>query len=80
MLILEYDGKSVKIIRGNQSYRQLVELRSEIIKVGQTIVVRDIQSEMGRALLKAIDSCEEEGQSLWRQCDSSVTTPVVLFT
>ena len=65
MLILEYDGKSVKIIRGNQSYRQLVELRSEIIKVGQTLVVRDIQSEMGRALLKAIDSCEEEGQKVF---------------
>ena len=65
MFVLEYDEKSVKIIRGNQSYRQLVELHSEMIKVGQTIVIRDIHSEMGLALLKAIQSCEEEGQRVF---------------
>ena len=65
MLVLEYDKESVKIIRGNQSYRQLVELHPEMIKVGQTVYVRDMHSEMDRALLKAIKSCEEEGQRVF---------------
>jgi EAL domain-containing protein (putative c-di-GMP-specific phosphodiesterase class I) len=65
MIVLEYDKESVKIIRGNQSFRQLVELHPEMIKVGQTVYVRDMHSEMDRALLKAIKSCEEEGQRVF---------------
>ena len=36
-----------------------------MIKVGQTVYVRDMHSEMDRALLKAIKSCEEEGQRVF---------------
>ena len=62
MFVMEYDEKSVKIIRGNQSYRQFVERHPEMIKVGQSVFVSDMQSEMAKTILKAIISCEEEGQ------------------
>ncbi len=65
MLILEYDGKSVKMIRGNQSFRQLCELHPEMIKVGHEVAVRDMNSGLDQALLKAINSCEEEGQRVF---------------
>ena len=65
MLILEYDGKSVKMIRGNQSFRQLCELHPEMIKVGHEVAVRDMNSGLAQALLKAIHSCEEEGQRVF---------------
>ena len=65
MLVLEFDGKFAKVIRSNQSYRRFAEKHSGIIKTGQTIDVSEIKEGMAKAFLKAVLSCEEEGQMVF---------------
>ena len=65
MLVAEYDGKNLTVIRCNQSYKLFVELYPEFLKFRQTIAIADVQDHLVNALINGLLQCEREGQTVF---------------
>ena len=62
MLVAEYDGKTLTVIRCNQSYKQFAEKYTAAPKVRQVIAVERIENKVLNTIVKGFNQCEREGQ------------------
>ena len=62
MFIVEFDGRVLSVIRGNQSYREVVQTNPKLIKVGQSVDVSLIHNKSMDVFLSGLLACEEENQ------------------
>ena len=60
MLVAEYDGKNLTVIRCHQSYRRFVEQHPEFIKARQTVSVSDSHDGTVKAFINGLIQCEKE--------------------
>ncbi len=65
MLVVEYDGKNMSVIRCNQSYRTMVERTPGFIKVGRSLDISASESRVTAAIVKALSACNEDGQRIF---------------
>jgi hypothetical protein len=62
MFIVEFDGKFLSVIRGNQSYREVMGNRPELLKAGLSVDTSELNDERLNVFLNGLLACEEENQ------------------
>ena len=65
MLIAEYDGKSLTVIRCNQTYKLFVEQFPDFPKVRQPLIASEIKNEVVNSVINKFSQCEREGQTVF---------------
>ena len=65
MVVLEYDGENVTVIRGNRSYRKYVERHPGLVKTRQTMAASSLTNELGLAFLRGLKICDESGKQVF---------------
>ncbi len=65
MLVSEYDGKTLIVIRCNQSYKSFAESYAAAPKVREVVETEHLENNVLNAIINAFSRCENEGQTLF---------------
>ncbi len=65
MLVAEYDGKTITVLRCNQSYKLFRKMHPEALNIRQPASINDIQNNVVNAVIRGFERCEREGQTVF---------------